>query len=68
VPSIASAPEPEPDETEFDSPRTKVSPRVSVGVEGGFWFAHPRPKTSVLPAVTEEAYASPQLAELQFEA
>src|SRR5207249_8877872 len=54
-------------ETELDTPRVKVSPRVSVGVEGGLWPYHPSAKARVLPAVTEEVNASPHEAELQFE-
>ena len=54
-------------ETELETPRVKVSPRVSVGVEGGLWPYHPSAKARVLPAVTEEVNASPHEAELQFE-
>jgi len=55
------------DETELDTPSVKVSPRVSVGVEGGLWPYHPSAKARVLPAVTEEVNASPHRAALQFE-
>ena len=54
-------------ETEVDTPSVKVSPRVSVGVEGGFWPYHPSAKARVLPAVTDDVYARPHEAELQFE-
>ena len=67
VPSSASAP-PEPTLTELDAPSVNVSPRVSVGVEGGLWPYHPRPYTDVFPAVTDEEYASPHEEELQFAA
>ena len=40
--------------SDCDAPRVKASPRVSVGADGGFWFAHPRPKARVLPEVTDE--------------
>jgi hypothetical protein len=29
-------------EAEFETPRENVLPRVSVGVEGGFWLYQPR--------------------------
>ena len=54
-------------ETEVDTPSVNVSPRVSVGVEGGFWPNHPSAKARVLPAVTGDGYARPHEAELQFE-
>jgi hypothetical protein len=40
--------------TEFDAPRVKVSPRVSVGVDGGLWPDHPRPKARTFPEVIDE--------------
>jgi hypothetical protein len=52
---------------EFEAPRVKVSPRVSVGEEGGLWLDHPRPKARTFPEATFEENASPQLAELQFD-
>ena len=42
-------------------------PRVSVGVEGGFWFPHPSAKASVFPEATFELYARPHSEEAQFE-
>src|SRR5437867_12511114 len=54
-------------ETEMDTPSVNVSPRVSVGVAGGFWLYHPSAKASVLPAVTDEENPRPHGAELQFE-
>jgi hypothetical protein len=52
---------------ELETPSRKVSPRVSVGVDGGFCAAHPRPKTRVSPVVTPVLNAAPQLLELQFD-
>jgi hypothetical protein len=57
-----------PDVTEVDAPSVKVSPRVSVGEEGGLCPDHPRPKARTFPETMFEVYASPQLAELQLEA
>jgi len=51
----------------LDTPRVKVSPRVSVGVDGGFWPYHPSAKARVSPAVTDEVNARPHEEELQFE-
>ena len=51
----------------MDTPRVKVSPRVSVGVEGGLWLYHPSAKASVFPETTFEVNARPHEAELQFE-
>jgi len=53
---------------EFETPSWKLSPRVSVGVEGGLLLCHPRPKTRTSPVVTEEVNAAPQLLVLQFAA
>ena len=58
---------PPPAVTELDAPSVNVLPRVSVGVEGGFWPDHPSAKASVFPATTFEVYARPHEAELQFE-
>jgi len=53
--------------TELDAPSVNVLPRVSVGVEGGFWPDHPSAKASVFPETTVEVNARPHEAELQFE-
>jgi hypothetical protein len=57
-----------PTVTEFEAPSVKVLPRVSVGVEGGPCPDHPSPSARTFPEATFEVNASPQLAELQFEA
>ena len=53
--------------TDCDEPRVNESPRVSVGADGGLWFAHPTAYTRVLPEATFDEKARPQDAALQFD-